>query len=139
MRKPSSTNSQNRRILVRCCILNDVLERLALRWKMPVLRELANGATTYRELRRALPAASDQMLAKRLRELVDEGLALKLQTGAEAADGGRRTCGGAGQRGTPRYRVTAAGDEVLAIMEDICAWGSRHAHVAALRCGDAPA
>jgi len=113
MRKPSSTNSQNRNALVRCCILNDVLERVALRWKMPVLNKLAGGISRYRELRQALPEVSDQMLAKRLRELVEEGLVIKVRCDAP---------------GTPHaYEVTAAGHEMIAIMDQISAWGQRHA------------
>lgn len=118
MRKPSSTNSQNRNALVRCCILNDVLERVALRWKMPVLNKLAGGVSRYRELRQALPEVSDQMLAKRLRELVDERLVIKVRCDAPGA--------------LHAYEVTAAGHEMIAIMDQICAWGQRHAWPEAL-------
>ncbi len=78
---------------------------------MPVLHSIANGATTYGELRKVLATVSDQMLAKRLRELVDEGLAIKIE--------GRRGEG-------PRYAATPAAEAVLAIMEDICAWEKRY-------------
>ena len=111
MRKMTSTNSRNRIVLGESCVLNDALGRLALRWKMPVLHSISTGATTYGELRQVLPAVSHQMLAKRLRELVDEGLAVKTE--------GRRGEG-------PRYAATPAAEAVLAIMEDICAWEKRH-------------
>ena len=111
MRKMTSTNSRNRIVLGESCVLNDALGRLALRWKMPVLHAIANGATTYGELRKVLSTVTHQMLAKRLRELVDEGLALKIE--------GRRGEG-------PRYAATPAAEAVLAIMRDICAWEKQH-------------
>lgn len=112
MRKANSTNSMNRRSLAGACVLNEALARLALRWKMPVLNAIACGAGSYGELRAALPEITHQMLATRLRELVDEGLALKVTE--ENARG-------------PRYVMTSSAHEVLAIMEDICRWEKRRA------------
>ena len=110
MRKESSTNSRNRLSLGEVCVLNDALARLALRWKMPVLHAIANGVSSYGELRARLPEISHQMLAMRLRELVAEGLAVKVD--ASDAKG-------------PRYSVTNDAREVLAIMEQICRWEKR--------------
>lgn len=107
----SSTNSRNRLSLREACVLNDALARLALRWKMPVLHAIANGASSYGELRAKLPEITHQMLAARLRELVDEGLAVK------SADN---------HANAPRYTATGAAREVLAIMEEICRWEKRH-------------
>jgi DNA-binding HxlR family transcriptional regulator len=111
MRKATSTNSQNRLSLGEACVLNDALARLALRWKMPVLHAIASGTSSYGELRAKLPEISHQMLASRLRELVAEGLAVKV-----SGDDAR----------APRYAVTNAAREVLAIMEEICRWEKRH-------------
>lgn len=108
MRKMSSTNSQNRLSLRETCVLNDALPRLALRWKMPILHAIANGASSYGELRAKLPEITHQMLATRLRELVAEGLAVR------------------GAANAPRYAVTSAAREVLAIMEAICRWEKRY-------------
>lgn len=110
MRKATSTNTRNREVLGESCIVHDALARLALRWKVPVLHAVSSGATSYGDLRRALPAATDQMLGTRLRELVAEGLLLKV----------------IGPTGTsPRYQMTASGHEILAIMADICRWAKR--------------
>lgn len=105
MRKATSTNTQNRRALVETCIAHEALTRLALRWKVPVLHAVAHGATTYGALRRALPQITDQMLATRLRDLLAEGLVEK-----DGAD----------------YRTTASGDELLALIGQVCAWARRN-------------
>ena len=74
MRKPTSTNAENQRALVRVCPLNQALPRLGARWKMQVLHGIAHGITTFGALKRALPGVSDHVLAMRLRELVEEAL-----------------------------------------------------------------
>ena len=105
MRKASSTNTQNRRALVETCIAHEALTRLALRWKVPVLHAIAHGAVTYGALRKGLPQITDQMLATRLRDLLAEGL-------VEKDDGD--------------YRTTTSGAELLALVEQVCAWARRN-------------
>lgn len=122
MRKEASTNSQNRRVLGERCVAHEVLARVALRWKVPVLHAIANGAGSYGELRKALPAVTHQMLATRLRELVAEGLVLKVEGPRSAS---------------PRYAVTRSGREGLAIIQEMCRWAQRNE--ALVRAGAPPA
>lgn len=109
MRKATSTNTQNRAILGRSCVLHDTLASISLRWKVAVLDAVARGATSFGALRRALPAVTDQMLGTRLRELISEGLVLK----------------GVDEHSAPRYAITTSGRELLAILEDLCRWAKR--------------
>jgi DNA-binding HxlR family transcriptional regulator len=105
-RKVSSSNFQNQRVLGSACVLNDTLYRIGMRWKMQVLYTIAHGERTFGALKRSLPNVSDHVLAKRLRELLDEQLIDKLVAGP------RRTS----------YVTTARGAALLSIMADICAW-----------------
>lgn len=113
MRKESSTNTRNRLALGQVCVVHEALASLSLRWKVPVLHAVAGGVSTYGALQRALPAATDQMLGTRLRELVAEGLLVKKVDRDRAAPTG--------------YAMTTSGREILAIMEDICRWAKRRA------------
>lgn len=117
MRKATSTNSLNRRVLGEHCVVHEALARLALRWKVGVLQAIAHGATTYSDLKRALPAVTDQMLATRLRELVADRLITKATNGPRDP--------------SPRYATTAAGDEALDIAVAICRWAAKHPRSAA--------
>jgi DNA-binding HxlR family transcriptional regulator len=73
-RKPTSTNSRNQLVLGRFCVLNDTLARISLRWKMQILHAPRKGPGTFSALKTALPEVTDQVLAKRLRELAAERL-----------------------------------------------------------------
>ncbi len=105
-RKVTSTHFANQRVLARACVLNETLYRIGMRWKMQVLYEVHHGTPTFGALRRRLPEVSDHVLAKRLRELVGEGLLDKQDL----------------TRTRTRYHVTARGASLLAIMGELCAW-----------------
>jgi DNA-binding HxlR family transcriptional regulator len=83
LRKPTSTNAENRQTLARACLLNAALPRISARWKMQVLHAVHGGITTYGALKHRLPGVSHQVLSTRLRELVDEEL---LARGAAPSD-----------------------------------------------------
>lgn len=105
-RKTTSSNSDNQRVLAGACIVNDALTRVAARWKVQILYFIAHGTGSFAALKGRLPGVSDHMLATRLRELVAEGLADKHAT----------------SQGRHAYQVTARGQALLAIIEQLCAW-----------------
>lgn len=72
--KDSSTNAHNLRVLAASCEVNEVLQRISPRWKMQILHSIANYVQHFNQLKKALPSLSDQILSKRLGELVAEGL-----------------------------------------------------------------
>lgn len=111
MRKPTSTNSENRRVLGAQCVVHEALSRVARRWLLAVLQQIGAGHRSYSELKRALPAITDQVLARRLQDLRDDGLAMKVHAAGESA---------------PRYELTDSGRELMEIAEAVCRWANRN-------------
>lgn len=126
LRKPTSTNTENLARLARTCPINAALPQISARWKMSVLHAIHDGAdalgesrpgsaarrqggvaSRYGALKRRLRGVTDQMLSTRLRELVEEGLAVRI------ADGD-----------VIYYRATPRGIELLAIMQQLCDWAA---------------
>jgi DNA-binding HxlR family transcriptional regulator len=81
------------------------------RWKVQILRELAEGSRRFSELRRVLAGVSEKVLTSQLREL-------------EAADVLSRTIH---PEVPPRveYALTARGRELLSVLEGLHAWGTQ--------------
>jgi DNA-binding HxlR family transcriptional regulator len=88
-------------------------EIVAERWTPLVVRELLNGSRHFGQLQRGIPLVSPTMLSQRLRELQDAGVILR-----------RRASGG---RGAWEYRLTAAGEELAPVVEQLGVWGQRWA------------
>lgn len=109
LRKPTSTNAENRQTLARACLLNAALPQISARWKMQVLHAIHGGTTSYGALKRHLPGISHQVLSTRLREMVDEALI-------------ERDAASASPRVT--YRSTPRGARLLGIMQQICDWAT---------------
>jgi DNA-binding HxlR family transcriptional regulator len=120
--KASSTQSHNRRALDQQCIVHEALAKLALRWKVAVIHSIASGHTTYSHLKRALPGVTDQVLARRLRELVREGLVVKSNGTSEAAAPANRRSTSAS---SATYSLAPSGHEALLIAEQICRWAKK--------------
>ena len=106
-RKVGSANFLNQRRLAQSCVANDVIARIALRWKMSVLFAIEGGAGTFAALKRTNPNLSDHVLASRLRELRREGLIVK----DERTDR------------HPVYAATPRGQSLLKIVAALCVWG----------------
>lgn len=117
--KASSTQNHNRRALAAQCEVHEALASLALRWKIAVVNAIGEGAATYSALQQALPGVTDQVLARRLRELVREGLVAKSL--GKAVDGANAS---------PSYALLPLGREALDIAQDICRWAKRRQQVA---------
>jgi DNA-binding HxlR family transcriptional regulator len=84
-------------------------EVLAERWTPLVIRELLMGSTRFNDLQRGLPRMSSALLARRLKELQFAGI-LERRSGAS---------GGA------EYHLTAAGRELLPLIEKMGLWAQR--------------
>ena len=57
-----------------CPQFHHAVELIGLRWTGVVLRAMLQGATRYSDIRDAVPALCDKMLAERLKELEAEGV-----------------------------------------------------------------
>ncbi len=92
------------------CPVAKASEILAERWTPLVLRELLCGSTRFNDIQRGVPLMSRSLLAKRLKELVRAGVV------------DRRASPG---RQSHEYVLTAAGKELLPIIEGLGSWGQR--------------
>ena len=90
------------------CGVEVSLAVLGGKWKPVILARLKEQPMTYGDLRRALPSLSDKVLTERLKQLEEQGLAIR----DTAADGGRR-----------RYRLTERGESLRPVLDALYAWG----------------
>jgi len=75
--KSSSSNAYNLRVLAASNDVNDILKMISPRWKMQILCSISQGMNQFSLLKEAFPSLSDQVLGRRLSELVSEELLLK--------------------------------------------------------------
>lgn len=75
--KKGTTNAHNVKLLSEWCSVNDVLSQISLRWKMVLLKSIAEGIAQFSLLKHAFPSLSDHVLGQRLGELVAENLVEK--------------------------------------------------------------
>lgn len=108
--KPGTSNACNITALSLACEVNDVLRDISPRWKMQVLHRIAAGTKQFSSLKQAFPSLSDQILGKRLSELVDEELILKMVMQEKAP---KRI----------HYFISDKGLELLKIIDDLHKWG----------------
>jgi len=94
------------------CPVAMTAEILCTRWTMVLLRELVIGSTRFNELRRGLPRISPALLSRRLKDLEEAGILMRVT--AMAAD-----------RSVTEYRLTEAGRELAPIVEAFGIWGQR--------------
>jgi DNA-binding HxlR family transcriptional regulator len=97
------------------CPVSKAAEILAERWTLLVVRELLSGSRHFNELQRGIPLVSPTMLSERLRQLEAAGV-------IERHKGPGRS-----NRQTPEYRLTAAGQELAPVIEQLGIWGQRWA------------
>jgi DNA-binding HxlR family transcriptional regulator len=90
------------------CPVAKAMEVLDERWTLLVVRELLAGSTHFNDLRRGVPKMSPALLSKRLRALERRGIVDRTM------EGGRTT-----------YRLTAAGSELMPVVQAIGVWGVR--------------
>lgn len=94
------------------CPLALAAELLSRRWMILVVSRLIDGCATFGEIQRGLPQISPSILAKRLGELVDAGIAVHV-----APDGER----------SGRYRLTDAGRDFQPVVDAMAVWGQHWA------------
>ena len=97
---------QNLKILSESFEVNRVLVMICPRWKMHILFCISQDVKQFGLLKKALPTLSDQILGKRLKELVTDGLVEK------------KTIKDNNQNQTV-YLITAKGAEILEILNQL--------------------
>jgi DNA-binding HxlR family transcriptional regulator len=110
--KTGTSNANNLALLSCKCEVNDVLRNISTRWKMQILHSIAREARQFSLLKNAFPSLSDQMLGKRLSELVADKLIDKTIL----------------EERVPMkiiYTPTEKGMQLLKIIDDLHKWGLR--------------
>jgi DNA-binding HxlR family transcriptional regulator len=87
------------------CSIARALDLLGERWTLLIVRELLCGSRRFTDVQRGIPRVSRTMLSARLRELLEAGVVAK-----DGAEG---------------YELTAAGQELLPVVESLGIWGQR--------------
>lgn len=93
------------------CPVEFSLDLLGGKWKVVILARLKQRPMRYSDLRRAIPDLSDKVLTERLGGLRETGL---LESVVDA-------------NGVARYRLTARGESLRAVLQALYDWGETEA------------
>ncbi|REA56119.1 transcriptional regulator [Dyadobacter luteus] len=74
MRKYTSTNALNEKMIIDSCGMAYTLGVLGGRWKPAILCRLMHGTMRYGELKKSIEGISERMLVAQLRELESDGI-----------------------------------------------------------------
>ncbi|MBL3659057.1 winged helix-turn-helix transcriptional regulator [Fulvivirga sediminis] len=110
--KEQSTNQENLKILAEYCNVNPILKRIGMRWKMQLLYCIHEKVYQFSKLKNIFPSISDQILAKRIAELLEEGLICKSVIPSTVPQ-------------QVRYSVTNKGKELIKIILALNRWGEK--------------
>jgi DNA-binding HxlR family transcriptional regulator len=94
------------------CPVQATANTIAGKWKVLIVWHLSFGPRRFSALRELLPGISEKVLTSQLRELARDLIVRRDEA----------------QQIPPRvdYSLTPAGEELIAIMESMCRWGSVH-------------
>lgn len=99
------------------CAIAASLDLLGQRWTLLIVRDLLIGPRRYSDLLAGLPGIGTNLLAERLKSLVETGVVEQATLPAPAA--------------TRVYRLTGMGKELERPLVELCRWGLRHGVAAA--------
>lgn len=74
MRKETSTNAINEKMILDGCGMANALTVVGGRWKPAILCRLVHGTLRYGELKKSIAGISERMLVAQLRELQKDGI-----------------------------------------------------------------
>lgn len=92
------------------CAVAKALDIVGERWSMLVIRELLDGPKRYGDLMDGVPGISTDVLADRLKGLVEAGVVERTELAPPAA--------------SRVYRLTPRGQELEAVVDSLATWGS---------------
>ena len=94
------------------CPLTAALAAVGGKWKMIIVYWLAESPRHFAALRQLMPSISQKVLTEQLRELIDDGLVNREETGEVPAP--------------VIYSLTDYGRSVMPIAENVRTWGRGH-------------
>lgn len=94
------------------CPVKATTNVLSGKWKVAILWNLSFGSKRFAQLRDLLPGVSEKVLTEQLRQLEKDGVIVRCVTPYLP----------------PRvdYGLSAAGEELVPVMQAMCDWGSKH-------------
>ncbi|UII55379.1 helix-turn-helix transcriptional regulator [Cytobacillus spongiae] len=98
------------------CSIDLVIDLIGGKWKVLILWNLNEGAKRFNELKRSLPGVTQKMLSQQLKELEEHGLV-------------ERT---AFEETHVVYSTTAMGNQLKAVLFEMCKWGDAYAEKAGI-------
>jgi DNA-binding HxlR family transcriptional regulator len=94
------------------CPIKATINVLSGKWKVLAVWYLSFGPKRFAELRDMLPGVTEKVLSAQLRQLQQDGV---LRRSATATAPPKVT-----------YSLSAAGKDLVPLMEDMCGWGTKH-------------
>jgi DNA-binding HxlR family transcriptional regulator len=88
------------------CPIVRAVELLGDRWTLLIVRDMLIGARRFNDIARGLPGLSRALLSRRLRQLVNDGVIIRVDDG---------------------YELTKAGQDLRPLVFTLADWGARHA------------
>jgi DNA-binding HxlR family transcriptional regulator len=113
--KETSTNFENKQLLIQCCSEVYAIEMISGQWILSILYGLVGGKRRYGELKKRIPEITERMLTLQLRKLESNGL-VKRTVYAEVP---------------PRveYELTPSALKLTPILKQLKDWGEQHKEV----------
>jgi DNA-binding HxlR family transcriptional regulator len=92
--------------------VNDTMNVLTGKWKLPIMASLIFGKKRFKELEREIPRITPRMLSKELRELELNGIVKRTVHDTVPV--------------TIEYEFTDSGRSIKSVLDSMVAWGLEH-------------
>lgn len=112
MRKETSTNAINEKLISDNCGMGNTLRIMGGRWKPAILCHLMHGTMRYNELKKSIEGISERMLVAQLRELEKDGVIRRIVY-AEVPP-------------KVEYQTTELGQTMHHVLDAMSNWGNMH-------------
>jgi DNA-binding HxlR family transcriptional regulator len=121
MRKETSTNALNEKMINDSCGMAYTLAVLGGRWKPAILCRLQHGTMRYGELKKSIEGISERMLVAQLRELENDGIVRRMVF----------------PEVPPRveYEMTELGLSMQSVISAMSDWGNMHRSLSSQQVG----
>lgn len=94
------------------CPVKATLNVLSGKWKVLAVWYLSFGPKRFAELRDMLPGVTEKVLTAQLKQLQEDGVILRQATATVPPK--------------VTYSLSAAGKDLVPLMEEMCGWGAKH-------------
>lgn len=92
--------------------VNDTMNVLNGKWKLPIIGSLLYGKKRFKELEREIPKITPRMLSKELKDLEVNGIVTRTVYDTIPV--------------TVEYELTKSGDSLNTVLDSMIAWGLQH-------------